>query len=982
MAPHNSYLVYKRDTKHLLYWMAHASNSIIKTLPIDSEGESLSRPALNTTGQTTVAGLLAMAELIGNHINPVPSAILQLLQSVISARSAHYAEFQQFAEAKPSPEIERSNASHKYFIDALTTAFKALGGDAWVSREEAGHDSDEIDIEDTILNNKFSALKVDTDEGDGSSDEASDNATALSTVPQRRTKRKPGKGKKGKKGSKTKAKKKQKDTPAKLQNLEEVPLESYRIIQDEDGIMTEYLMAAYSIAKEWGDLRNYLQTIWHDVAYQGFNSAVAGTLSNLAIGMVKKSETAIFLDFPGHDSYETLMQTITRGNIEKVANNFTVALHVEGPTGVPEKLQETSIDVKEHVLINAYDDLIAFITDYQKTRSGKPTKAMLAEIGNWDPRFNVQRATREQRLKWRRSYTINWLYDLVNVFSSVVIQRIRVKGERHVLENVDWSTHGPWRQHRMIFGINEFASFVTTLAMQKPGTDIRQKILPHHVFHLQCIVDAFTVSRGWSFNLLRGHVLEQPAREFRPRRDVDEFLDRNNNKEFGYLQAVDILKQLLEEDACLNGEPTRHNALWGVLEAIQFDFINWLGESKYMYGLNMIPPSRFSNSDANGLWEYSPFLCGVGLMEGLELSYRAAMFLWEALPEPTMLIHLHNMLVQKGYIAEPVGLYASLQEVLSRGFFVDSEAPTSNFHTALSDRIRNAKFSSRSTRFDAPASAHREPGVHSMLDVQANDNFKKKSNLLLYRDAGWDLDRIPDFDLDPFSVLGLIRISQTKRVTDPATGIKRLQNTDLVRRLRDRGVSEEEIILMTNQLVAMKQADHGQLAKAQAATKAQFEKDGYNIFSNESFRRRNGKVQDTGIHLTGSDILGCVKADIHNDVCGDVPISGVNYISITMRFFMQFMQFEQQLTLLRNPLYVRVYEKERQWSRAKRMGLVTLALIEQDEECLQVMAEEFQHPRCGFMNFVYWDKLVPVSEMLKKRSKLSEDPTNVGCSVM
>lgn len=37
------------------------------------------------------------------------------------------------------------------------------------------------------------------------------------------------------------------------------------------------------------------------------------------------------------------------------------------------------------------------------------------------------------------------------------------------------------------------------------------------------------------------------------------------------------------------------------------------GESKYMHGLTTIPPSRFSSSNPNGLQEYSPFLCGVGM---------------------------------------------------------------------------------------------------------------------------------------------------------------------------------------------------------------------------------------------------------------------------------------------------------------------------------------------------------------------------------
>lgn len=92
---------------------------------------------------------------------------------------------------------------------------------------------------------------------------------------------------------------------------------------------------------------------------------------------------------------------------------------------------------------------------------------------------------------------------------------------------VNWSVNGPWNQHQRLYGLNEFAGVVTTLAMQKPGTDIRSRILPSCVFQLQAIVDSLTVSRGWSLFGLQGHVLIPPAQGFRPRRDVDLFLDRD-----------------------------------------------------------------------------------------------------------------------------------------------------------------------------------------------------------------------------------------------------------------------------------------------------------------------------------------------------------------------------------------------------------------------------------------------------------------------
>jgi len=47
-----------------------------------------------------------------------------------------------------------------------------------------------------------------------------------------------------------------------------------------------------------------------------------------------------------------------------------------------------------------------------------------------------------------------------------------VQGHEITLESVDWPAHGPWNVHLRLFGLNEFAAEVTSLAMQKPGTNV------------------------------------------------------------------------------------------------------------------------------------------------------------------------------------------------------------------------------------------------------------------------------------------------------------------------------------------------------------------------------------------------------------------------------------------------------------------------------------------------------------------------------
>jgi hypothetical protein len=311
MADHNSYLAYKRDTRRLIYWMIHASNSIIKS-PAAASIPGATLTTLNTTGEIKVSALVPTSKLIAEHISPVPSTICRLFQSVIAVRTATHSLFQRTVSKTQDPEIERSNATHKYFIDTLTEAFECLGGKLWVSQEKSkATPSIEEDEDEVIFSNKFSALGInDSNSGDGS------DGDAVEELPDKKpqvknSKRKPAnKGKKGKRGKKGKSKPKSnaEEIP------DEVPIESYRIIEDTDGLITDYLIAVYSLSKQWIILRRFLQRLWHGVSYDGLNSAVAGTLSNIATAMIKQTESAIFVDFPGgHESYETVTDTITRG---------------------------------------------------------------------------------------------------------------------------------------------------------------------------------------------------------------------------------------------------------------------------------------------------------------------------------------------------------------------------------------------------------------------------------------------------------------------------------------------------------------------------------------------------------------------------------------------------------------------------------------------------------------------------------------------
>lgn len=576
-------------------------------------------------------------------------------------------------------------------------------------------------------------------------------------------------------------------------------------------------------------------------------------------------------------------------------------------------------------------------------------------------------------MKWRRCYTINWLYDLVNVFSSIVVQRNTLKGEGHLLESVDWSPDGPWDKHRRLYGLTKFAGAVTHLAMQKPGTDIRQKILPGLVFQLQCIVDSLAVSRGWSVSGFKGHVLTTPPRDFRPRRDVDLFLDRENKRTgTGFLQGVDILKQFFEKDGALNGQPNRHELNYNLLEELQFDYINWLGESKYMYGLNTIPSSRFSSTNANGLWEFSPYLCGSGLAEALTEAYQYGFLVLQRIPESTLLVHLHNALVQKGYIKKPIGLYASFQELFSTSFFHGGKnrgkAPTEDFAEHLLVSLAGPQ--PMRTAYSALQGG---PGRGETVAARVA-KLKPKSFLVACTEAGWNPDRIPDRDIPMPSFLGICRIMDAKVSVDPTTGKMRMEDTDLINRLRASGLSEEKMLAMHTNFPR----DSLRVPEIPEALRQAVTPDGYSSSPPLQPGSMNGK------EMPARDLLDGLKGDLFNDICGAIPFSSLNYVWVMARFLGQFQQFEEELARLRNPVYVQAYHTDPTWRQHKRAGLVHLALKTNNEECLRVMAEQFEIPvRASFMHHLYWEDLETLESCMKQAtSKRDKEELSDRCVMM
>ncbi|KAL1897860.1 hypothetical protein Sste5346_003712 [Sporothrix stenoceras] len=180
-----------------------------------------------------------------------------------------------------------------------------------------------------------------------------------------------------------------------------------------------------------------------------------------------------------------------------------------------------------------------------------------------------------------------------------------------------------------------------------------------------------TVSRGWSFNVLKEHVLREPVANFSPCRDIDLFLDRGSQRSgMGVPDAVHLLHHRFGLDSTLHGDSTRHKADYEILEKLHRDYVNWLRKAQCMQDAGGAPGSRFTSTNANGMWQYSPFLCGTGPEEALAESYRCSFTVMERILEPGLLVHLHNMLTKEGYLTRPIELYEKLEQLFAKLFSV------------------------------------------------------------------------------------------------------------------------------------------------------------------------------------------------------------------------------------------------------------------------------------------------------------------------
>lgn len=215
----------------------------------------------------------------------------------------------------------------------------------------------------------------------------------------------------------------------------------------------------------------------------------------------------------------------------------------------------------------------------------------------------------------------------------------------------------------------------------------------------------------------------------------------------------------------------------------------------------------------------------------------------------------------------------------------------------------------------------------------------------------------------------------TKHTADPTTGELRLEDTDLVKRLRAQGLSDKEL-LHWNRLGSQESGRNKAIPEALLQAMVP---EGHSTGPSLGHASMNSYSE-----LTNQELLDFLKKDIYDDICGKSPLSSLNYVWVMCRFFTTFQIMEEELEKVRNPLYVQVYEKDPNWKASKRVGLVYLALKNDDKVVLRAMADAFEMFRLGFMNHIYWDDL-DTDYSLEEKTKSGREEDEEGpdqCCVM
>ena len=178
---HSSYLQYKKNTSTLIRWIVTTASSCAPSFappkPKNNNPKHKKKAAQAArhaqanafSPEITTTGLVLLSQAIAEAKQEVPPFIFTLFDEVIRARTAAYEFWSGLCVSHPDREnIQKSNEGHLAFIDALNSAFGALGGALWRKRhqdeQEARQKAREADRTKAVAKARSVALPMGTTE--------------------------------------------------------------------------------------------------------------------------------------------------------------------------------------------------------------------------------------------------------------------------------------------------------------------------------------------------------------------------------------------------------------------------------------------------------------------------------------------------------------------------------------------------------------------------------------------------------------------------------------------------------------------------------------------------------------------------------------------------------------------------------------------------------------------------------------------------
>lgn len=677
-APPGSYLAYKRNGRLLLRWIVRTVHAIIKSRDVTHQHDFDLR-ALKTTmaglpGQNWPKELLSdpsragffnrirlygFCNFISNHLDTIPAEIVALFLNLIDTRVTAFTTWQ--ALTARCPRATDTDHYHTLRTD-INSFWKALN-------TLRGFDNMSVPTADLGVLSKYSLPESEEDIDRLVPEMLSIHHRSLFSSTSKT------------RGSQSRFNKIRATLPP-----EDLPLSCFDI--DDPGCVNgrfsangnTWGMAAYDLFKEFVRLRTFLQNIWEEVVFGGINSAIAVRVGFAAMNLISTYDRDMI---PKELHYIDMIEYFAGyHDPEDYVPPFSASVYQVHADGACSEVENQIVDMKEQLMIYTFESLVEFISDFRVNKNGVPTKRMDELLRKWNPSVDLMGLTKGEYLQWRHIYTIRLLYSLFYKYGPSILldQRLTEDGKHIIGEG--GSKYNP--DNRGSDPHEAFLSSVINLALKGPYTDdsIRRSIEATTVFILQHMVDSFTVSRGWLHDPIRGPEFVQPPSvdTFFPARDLGRLFtssresdnDPPQDVQLGFSDSYLLLHRLevkeVPDKRRPNGQLNELDYLLGFDKPTaegreELSFLKHAAEVCISARECQSGEQQHQDVGAAFLWGFSPFQCGVVLLQALTDAAYVTQFLRFGFEhEPVLLVHLHNMLVLEGYLEEPALQFLILEK--------------------------------------------------------------------------------------------------------------------------------------------------------------------------------------------------------------------------------------------------------------------------------------------------------------------------------